>query len=105
MDRVRYNQIGLPIELRILNQDDAVVDISDATLLQITLKNPTQAGTVSTKTAVLSSDGSDGKMRYVTVDGDLIYLGIWEAQGYVEFNSGAQTYPTSIYKFKVEKVN
>lgn len=60
----------------------AIIDISDATLLEVTFRRPT--GTEFTVTATLFTDGTDGKMRYITLAGDLNAVGIWQKQPYFE---------------------
>ena len=58
-----------------------VLDISGASTLQLIFAKPD--GTTLTKTAVLTNDGTDGIMEYITVDGDLDTKGDWKIQGYV----------------------
>jgi hypothetical protein len=61
---------------------DVVVDISSATLLQIIFHKPD--GSEVTKTAILYTDGTDGKAYYTTISGDLDIGGWWVIQGYIE---------------------
>jgi len=72
---------GLIIELTIMGKGKAV-DISSATTKQIIIKPP--IGDNITKTATFSSDGTDGKLRCVTVDDDLGIAGNYQTQAYVE---------------------
>ena len=65
-----------------LEDSGTVVDVSTATVKQIKLQKPD--GTDVTKTAVFTTDGSDGKIQYVTVADDLDQSGEWKIQGYVE---------------------
>ncbi|OGC94097.1 MAG: hypothetical protein A2W25_11990 [candidate division Zixibacteria bacterium RBG_16_53_22] len=69
-----------------------------ATNLYIYLTPP--SGVDKTKAAVLSSNGSDGKMQYVTVNGDLDETGSWQIQGYIKF-SNSQIFKTSVRQFNV----
>ena len=56
--------------------------------------------TIVTNTAVLSGDGSDGKMQYIIVlNTELDQKGNWKIQGIVELPSGK--WSTDIDKFKV----
>ena len=90
--------IGTIIELTIKDQDLAVVDISSASTLQILMKAPD--GTVTTQTGVLSGDGTDGKMRYVTQAGDWTMHGVWEIQGRAVITAG--TFRTRVIRQIVE---
>ena len=58
-----------------------VVDVSSATLMQIKLESPT--GVVATKTAVFDTDGTDGRIKYLTSISDLIEVGMYKFQGFV----------------------
>lgn len=100
MDKVRLNDIGVAIILTITDQDGTVVDISGAIVKQIILKS--QSGDLKTKTAQLHTDGSDGKARYTTVDGDLDSIGDWQAEANVQLSDG--TWRSTRYDFRVEDV-
>lgn len=93
---VHKNDIGTLFRLEITD-GGVVVDISSATTKQILLKKPD--GTLLTKAANFSSDGTDGKMFYQTVDADLDQTGVWSIQGKVVLTSG--TWHTSKHEFKV----
>jgi hypothetical protein len=56
--------------------------------------------TIVTKTATLTTDGTDGKMQYVTADGDLDATGLWKLQGYVAINSDNHWH-TDVVTFQV----
>jgi hypothetical protein len=76
-----------------------VVPVDEATVLQLKFRKPDGATTV-TKTAVLSTTGLDGKIRYTTVDvNDLDQVGTWKIQGYVEMPEW--TGHTKIKEFEV----
>lgn len=81
------------------------VDVSTNTSLNIYFKKPD--GTVLTKTAGFASvdsgatnDGTDGKISYYSVAGDLDVLGKWYIQGKVTLPSGA--WSSAIGSFKVK---
>jgi hypothetical protein len=83
---VHLNDIGTIFELTIVDQDEAVVDISSATTKEIVfLKSD---GTTLTKTASLVNTGTDGKMKYASIAGDLDVVGNWSAQGVVTIGTG-----------------
>lgn len=81
-----------------IKDDGSVVDIGDATLLEIFLRKPVSDGLL-TKSATLYTDGSDGIMYYDSVSGDFDEVGMWKIQGAVTMNSGY--YQSPIMKFKV----
>ncbi len=74
-----------------------VVDISTASTKQLIFKKP--GGTILTKSTSFVTDGTDGKMQYVSVDGDLSDDGVWKMQGKVVI--GGNTFSTDITSFKV----
>jgi len=92
--------IGTALEATVpdcANSPASVVDISGFISLIIKLRNP--KGVVVEKTADLTTDGTDGKMHYVTVEGDLNMKGIWSIQGIVELPAGK--WNTAIDRFEV----
>lgn len=68
-----------------LVEDGVALDISAATTLEVVFAKPD--GTAATRTAVFYSDGTDGKIRYATITGDLDQDGKWKVQAYVEMPS------------------
>lgn len=75
-----------------------VADISDATTITFTFKRPD--GTTFSKSGSFTSDGSDGKVQYTTVDGDLDSAGTWSLQVLI-VTSGGLTHNTSVATFRV----
>ncbi len=73
--------IGLPVVLTLVDQDGAAIDISTATVKKIVFQKPN--GAVVEKTAIFDSNGTDGKIKYVTVADDLDQAGIWHLQANV----------------------
>ena len=63
------------------NGDLAVKDVSSYTDFKIIFVSP--SGVASEKEAVLNSDGTDGKIRYVTLTGDVDIGGDGEVYGRV----------------------
>jgi hypothetical protein len=74
---------------------DGAIDISAYTPLQLTFAKPD--GTTSTKTASFYTDGTDGKIYYTTIAGDIDMAGEWKIQGLV---SG---FHSSISSFTVQR--
>lgn len=98
MPKVRDGDFGT--KLRITAKDNGtVVDISSSTARTIYLRKANVAKTILTKTAVLSTDGSDGKLEYITVADDVDAEGPWGIQGEVVLPSG--TFRTAIGSFNV----
>jgi len=93
---IHANDVGTQLVVTV-KDDGAIVDISSATSLIIVLKKPDQ--TTQNKTAILYSDGTDGKMTYSTILGDLDQPGNYKIQGIVHLSGG--TYYTSIGSFRV----
>jgi hypothetical protein len=88
---------GTTFELTFKDQDDAVVDISAATTKTIKFKKP--GGTVVDQDGAFVTDGTDGKLKYVAVDGDLDEDGLWSIQGYIK--DAQSQYYSSIKRFQV----
>ena len=74
-----------------------VADISTASTKQIVFSRPD--GTTLTKTAVFTTDGEDGDIEYVSVDGDLNMAGTWHLQAYVVTPAG--NWRTDVGHFRV----
>ena len=87
---VHLNDIGTIFRATIKDKDtdcvETVLDISSATTLQLIFKKP--GGTSVTQTAVFTNSGTDGKMEYVTVSGDLNEAGEWKIQANMVLSSG-----------------
>ena len=75
----------------------SVADISGATTKQFTFKRPD--GTTFTKTVVVTTDGSDGDIQYITESGVLNTAGRWHLQAYVKTSAG--NWNTTVGDFKV----
>jgi hypothetical protein len=84
---IHVGDTGTVFESTVKDQDNVVVPLGTATTLQMTLTPP--AGAALTKTASLVTDGSDGKVRYTTIAGDLSLAGVWSRQVYVVTPAGA----------------
>ena len=99
IQKVFQNQPGLTIEITMLREDGRTpLDISGAVVRKIGFKKP-KGGSVSFD-AVLVTDGTDGKMQYVTSKGDLDEAGIWTVQGWVRMADGTE-YPSERQAFEV----
>lgn len=92
---IHVGDIGTELRLRIVDGCGVPVDISSATTLEICVKTP--SGGVKTFTASETTDGTDGRLSYITVMDDLDEDGTWEIQAHVitpssEFRSQIQTF-------------
>ena len=99
--KIFVGDIGTVFSARILDENDAVVNISTATTLEMRFRKP--GGIVVVQTAILETDGSDGKMRYVSIASDIDTDGAWRSQGHVSF-PGDLNYSSSIYQFTVDPI-
>ena len=91
---VHNGDIGTVFELTIVDTDKVSIDVSTAAVKYIYFQDPT--GARMRKTATFTTDGTDGKIEYVTIAGDIDEVGTWQVQGYAE---------TSLGKFYTEKMS
>ena len=100
VEEIHLNEIGTIFEVT-LKDDDLILDVSTATNAgdkQLVFKKP--SGIVITQEAVFKTDGSDGIIQYVSIDGDLDELLVWQIQAKVTI-PGLGTWSSDISKFKV----
>jgi len=96
IQEIHLDDIGTVFEVA-LKDCDEIVDVSQASAMYIIFQKPD--GTSTTKTAGFTTDGTDGKVRYITTSGDLNLIGGWKIQAKVTLPSG--TWSSNISKFKV----
>jgi len=78
--------------------DDSVAeDISSATTKDIIFRKPD--GTLLTKAGVFETDGTDGKLFYLTIADDLDTEGVWSLQVSLILSSG--TWKSDVSEFTV----
>jgi hypothetical protein len=98
---IKVGQIGLAVRAHIIDEDGADIDVSGASTKQIKLRSP--SGTVDTHTAAFTSDGTDGRIQYVTANAaDLDGPGWWKAAAYVV--TASKTFETEEFMFFVDLV-
>jgi hypothetical protein len=85
---VHAEDVGILIVVVAKDAAGAVINISAAEQLLIKLKQPGMPAVE--KAATLLTDGTDGKMKYLTVAGDLPSPGLWKVQGYVVLDSARE---------------
>jgi hypothetical protein len=93
---IHAGDIGVVFNITIMN-GTAVLNVSNANSISIIFQKPDSSDL--TKTATLTTNGTDGKIKYTTVAGDLDQIGTWQIQARVNF--GASVFSTDIQKFKV----
>jgi len=99
-EEVHYNDIGTVFLVTVndcVSGTSTILDISTASSLSLVFKSP--SGASNTKPATLYTDGTDGKIYYTTVDGDLNQVGTWRIQAIV--NIGGGIYRSDVGTFKV----
>ena len=84
-DDIHVGDIGTRFIVTI-EEDGSFVDISTASVKEIFLK--ARNGLLKTFTAGFISDGTDGKIFYDTLTGDLDEEGSWTIQARVVFSGG-----------------
>lgn len=98
MAELQVGVIGATLRGTAYEQDQSIMDLSASTGLQFYLKSP--SGKLKTFTASLSTDGTDGRMEYVTTAAtDLFEHGRWRLQGRVVF--GTQVFWSRSIRFSV----
>lgn len=85
VETVHLNDIGTQFIVTIY-EDGVPLNISTASLMRILFEKSN--GTKLSKTAVFVSNGTDGKIKYTTLTGDLDTAGTWRIQGYIEMGGG-----------------
>lgn len=97
-EQVYKNHIGLAIDVQVVDDDTGeAIDVSGLTTKQFKIKPP--SGTTLTKATGFITDGTDGYLRYTTVDSDLDSVGTWQLQVYG--SDGTEYFYTSIVTFQV----
>jgi len=65
-------------------EDNVPAPISDATTKKVKFRKPD--GTSIERDVDFLTDGTDGKLKYVTASSDFDQAGVWELQAYVELS-------------------
>ena len=88
-EEVHYNDIGTVILVTVndcVSGTSTVLDLSGASTLELILQSP--SGSSTTKTAIFDTDGTDGKIKYLSVDGDFNEVGTWRIQAKIAIGGG-----------------
>lgn len=101
MDEIRLKDA--PVRFTVTCKDPstgAAVDISLASALQFYFRRPDDSSFA--RTGSFTSNGSDGKVYYVTQSDEINQVGIWEYQLYVTLSGGVLH--TEMGKFRVKPI-
>lgn len=79
-NEVHVGDIGTIFRVTVLDANSAI-DISGATTRQLIFQKPD--GSTLTRSGSLTTDGTDGKLEYASVSGDLDMAGRWSLQVYL----------------------
>lgn len=90
--KIEQGALGVKFIVQILDDGD-IVDISDATTMEICLRAP--SGGDKVKTAAFTNTGSDGKIEFDTVAADLDELGKWKVAAHIIGPAYERKTPTS----------
>lgn len=95
-NEIHKDDIGTVFTLTV-KDGSTVVNVASASSKVIKFRK--QSGTILSKTAEFVTDGTDGKIKYTTIAGDLDESGPWTFQAVLTFASG--TWSSDIHKFTV----
>ncbi len=95
---IHVADVGTAFECTIVDEDGNIMDVSGASTKEIWFGKPDLS--VATFAAAFVTDGTDGKIQYVTAaEADLDQAGTWKIQGFVKF--GSYELHSDIHKVKV----
>lgn len=84
-----------------IREKGVAIDIANASVKDIYFDDPDHNNNRMVRAAVFNSDGTDGKLKYVTVKEDLKTSGRWRIQAYIVTPQGS--WHTEVKIFKVER--
>ena len=93
---IKVGDIGTVFKIT-LTDSNGIVDISVASTMNINFRKG-NSNTIS-RTAVHTTDGTDGKLQYTTIAGDLDVSGDWKMEAFIVLPSGSWT--SNCIDFKV----
>ena len=82
MPTIIKGDIGTILEATVVDEQNAPLDLSGADIIKLKMRDP--LGKSFERIAVLTTDGLDGTIRYVTVEGDFPLDGLWHLQWYIK---------------------
>jgi len=96
-DEIRIGDVGTIFRVTIKNSLGVAVDVSSSTLRKFTFRKP--GGAAVDKTAVYTTDGTDGQIQYVAEADFLDVVGTWDYQATVTITAG--TFHGDLLTFRV----
>ena len=91
LDKIVNGDYGDPVVLTITDVDTKLAaDVSAYTTAQVFLLTD-PAGTTTTKTAAFTTDGTNGKVQYTLLTGDINLAGVWFIRARVSTASAVKT--------------
>lgn len=97
---IHVGDVGTVFEMTVYDDGNTIVDLSANISIELHFLKPGSTTKIE-KTATLSTDGTDGKIKYTTITDDLDTAGTWKIQGKVETAAGI--WHTDISTFVVVK--
>ena len=92
----QVGDIGVAIVVQVVSVDETPIDLRAATVKIIRIGYPD--GTSEDFAAEFLTDGSDGKLVYTTVDGDIAEAGEHQVQGIVTLNGTIRSSTVSAFQ-------
>jgi len=86
MNEIHLGDIGTKFEITVMNSTVAV-NIKTATTKSIIFQKPDESQIE--KDAEFTTDGTNGKMKYLTIADDLDQVGMWKFQAHLVMPNGA----------------
>jgi hypothetical protein len=96
---IHLNDVGTQFLVTVIDGLEIPMDISMATTKEIIFKKP--SGVLVTKTASFFTDGTEGKIYYVSQAADLDEIGAWKIQCHVI--TATSNWHTNFSTFKVHR--
>jgi hypothetical protein len=93
---IHVNDVGTRF-IATVKDDDKIVDLSHAIQIEIIFRRPSDE--LFYRIGSVLTDGTDGKVYYDTIEGDLVDVGMHKLQAKVYLANG--TFYTDIYSFQV----
>lgn len=97
-DDLQEDAIGALIVVTVVDGNGAAINLSGSTTKKLIFRKPNKK--IVEKDADYFTDGSDGKLKYTTVSGDLKPDGVWRVQAYI-VKSGVIDGRTKVGLFEV----
>ena len=93
---IHENDIGTKLIITIIDNNE-IVDLSSALALDVYIRKPND--TILSRIGTLETDGTDGKLYYIIVAGDIDEAGMYKLQCRITLPNGV--FYSSIVTFKV----